>query len=277
MSQAKRFSKFEALGNDFVLLDHRNSEPDPGAEVIRLLADRHRGVGFDQLLIVKPATTDAADFAVSIFNQDGSPASQCGNGMRAIARWLEQQYPDRNAFVLATDAGLIATENHGTRGVRVAMGRPRFGPAAVGFNAGTDLETWTNQLPGLIGTGMVSMGNPHLILQLKQFPEPLTVEEQGRQIASCPGFSQGINVSFAWLDPDQTVQLKVYERGVGPTLACGSAACATAAFLIHSGQVRSPALIDQPGGRLVIDWRLGDDNLFMTGPARRVFDGILVE
>lgn len=277
MSHERRFSKFEALGNDFVLLDHRGNQPDPDAEAIRSLADRHRGIGFDQLLIIKPTGIDAADVKVSIFNQDASPAAQCGNGMRAVSCWLAQQYPDRNAFVLDTEAGLIATENRGDQGVRVAMGRPRFGPSAVGFDSGTDLDPWINELPGLIGTGMVSMGNPHLIMQMNRPASDPEVEHQGRHISSCPGFSRGVNVSFAWLDAGQVVKLKVHERGVGPTLACGSAACATAAFLIHTGQAQSRVCVDQPGGRLVIDWRSEDGPLFMTGPARRVFDGILVE
>jgi diaminopimelate epimerase len=277
VSHGRSFSKLEALGNDFVLLDHRKDQPDPSADVIRSMADRHRGIGFDQLLIVKPTTVDSADVKVSIFNQDGSPALQCGNGMRAISCWLEHQSPGHKTFMLETAAGLIATENLGQQGVRVAMGRPRFGPAAVGFDTRTDLNDWTRHVPALIGTAMVSMGNPHLILQIEQRPSDQMVEEQGRHISSCPGFSEGVNVSFLWLGRDESVQLKVHERGVGPTLACGSAACATAAFLIHTEQLQSPVCIAQPGGRLVIDWQPGSDPLFMTGPARRVFDGILLE
>jgi diaminopimelate epimerase len=277
VSRKKPFSKLEALGNDFVLLDHRDGTPNPGPELIRSLADRHRGIGFDQLLIIQPSTTDSADVRVSIFNQDGSAAAQCGNGMRAISRWLEQQYPGRKAFVLDTEAGLIATEDRGEHGVRVTMGQPSFGKSAVGFDTTTNLEPWIEELTGLVRIGMVSMGNPHLVLQLAQRPSVQDVEHQGQRIASCPGFSDGVNVSFAWLGGDQAVELQVYERGVGPTLACGSAACATAAFLIDSGQTRSPVRIDQPGGRLVIDWQPTNGPLFMTGPARRVFDGILIE
>ena len=277
MSQYRRFHKLEALGNDFVLLDHRDGSPDPDADLIRSLADRHRGIGCDQLLIIQPSATDSADVRVSIFNQDGSPAAQCGNGMRAVSRWLEQQFPDRKDFVLETEAGLIATEDRGECGVRVAMGQPSFGQSAVGFDKTSSLEPWIKEVTGLVRTGMVSMGNPHLIVQLEQPPCARDVEHQGRRIASCPGFRQGVNVSFAWLNDDQRVELQVYERGVGPTLACGSAACATAAFLIHSGQTQSPVCIDQPGGRLVIDWHPVNGPLFMTGPARRVFDGTLIE
>lgn len=277
MSRDKHFFKFEALGNDFVLLDHRDGAPDPTDDFIRSLADRHRGIGFDQLLIVKETSMASADVKVTIFNQDGGSAAQCGNGIRAVARWLQQQHPDRKSFVLDTEAGLIATEDQGEEGVRVAMGQPRFGPSAIGFDMGVDLSDWTKEVNGLMRTGMISMGNPHLILQLEQAASAGEVAHHGQHLGSCPGFKHGVNVSFTWLDADQLVKLRVHERGVGPTLACGSAACATAAFLIHAGQVESPVHIDQPGGRLVIDWRPDSDTLFMTGPARQVFDGILVE
>jgi len=270
------FFKLEALGNDFVLLDHRQGQADPAPEKIRALADRHTGIGFDQLLIVKPATSHVADVRVDIFNQDGSPARQCGNGMRAVARWLEDEQPDRHAFALSTPAGLVSTENLGEQGIRVEMGTPEFGPHATGLTGNIGIGEVIGDIPGLIRFGLVSMGNPHLILQLDRVPDAGIVQHHGARIGQHQAFREGINVSFAHLNEDKVIDLRVHERGVGPTRACGSAACATGAFMIQAGQSDSPVNVDQPGGRLVINWRGERDPLWMTGPAQRVFNGIFL-
>ncbi|MFP4209294.1 MAG: diaminopimelate epimerase [Wenzhouxiangella sp.] len=281
MSSGLRFTKLEALGNDFVLLDRRDGLADPAPERIRALADRHTGIGFDQLLILAPLTDDGADCQVRIYNRDGSPASQCGNGMRAIARWLEDEQPGRRQFVLATPAGRVEVDNRGSDGIRANMGHPRFGAEAVGLAPDltlTGLVTETlGEHPGLQAIGLVSMGNPHLILLLDAPPPAALVAEPAAALSRHPAFAAGVNVSFAVVDPATgRVELSVHERGVGPTRACGSAACATAAFLIRTGRVTTPVEIRQPGGRLVIDWPGDDDPLWMTGPARRVFDGTLL-
>ena len=276
MNAGQPFVKLEALGNDFVLLDHRQGQADPDPERIRALADRHTGIGFDQLLIVKPALCDTADVRVSIFNQDGSSAQQCGNGMRAIARWLEDEQPDRQAYVLSTPAGLIATENLGDQGIRVEMGRPEFGPRVTGLAENLDIEEVIGDVPGLVNHGLVSMGNPHLILQLDRDPDTRIVRDDGARIGQHQAFREGINVSFVHLNGGQVPRLGVHERGVGPTRACGSAACAAGAFLIQTGQSDPPVYIDQPGGRLVIDWRGEGCPLWMTGPAQRVFNGLFL-
>lgn len=269
------FTKLEALGNDFVLLDHRDGRPDPDPDRIRTLSDRRTGIGFDQLLVLHANAAGAADCRVHIYNHDGSPARQCGNGMRAIARWLEDEQPGRQRFLLDTPAGPIEVENRSDHQVRVNMGRPEFKPASVGLEPGVALDSLLGDLPGLLEAGLVSMGNPHLVLLLDEQAPPALVEQRGSQLSQHPGFREGINVSFAALGTN-AVHLGVHERGVGPTRACGSAACATAALLVSRGLVKSPVQVDQPGGRLVIDWAGGDSPLSMIGPAKRVFDGTLV-
>lgn len=276
MSPHLAFTKLEALGNDFVLLDHRDGRPDPDPDRIRALGDRHTGIGFDQLLVLHAGAASPADWRVHIYNHDGSPARQCGNGMRAIARWLEDEQPGRRRFLLDTPAGPIEVENCGDHQVRVNMGRPDFTPASVGLDPDIALDSLLGDLPGLLEAGLVSMGNPHLVLLLDEQAPAALVEQRGRLLSHHPGFRDGINVSFAALGANGAVDLGVHERGVGPTRACGSAACATAALLIFRGLAASPVQVDQPGGRLVIDWPGGDSPLSMIGPARRVFDGTLV-
>lgn len=276
MSQRQAFTKLEALGNDFVLLDHRDDRIDPGPERIRQLADRRSGIGFDQLLVLHSCPAGPADCRVHIYNRDGSPALQCGNGMRAIARWLEADQPGRDRFVLEVPAGPVEVQKRGDDQFRVNMGSPQFTAAAVGLDPDTALDSLVGDLPGLRDAGLVSMGNPHLVVLLAQPAPAALVEQRGAMLSRHPSFSDGVNVSFVALGGDGAVDLRVHERGAGATPACGSAACATAAWLIARQRAPSPLAVDQPGGRLVIDWRGGNSPLWMTGPARRVFDGTLV-
>jgi diaminopimelate epimerase len=275
VSSGQAFTKLEALGNDFVLLDHRHGQADPEVERIRELGDRRTGIGFDQLLVLHAATAPPADCRVLIYNRDGSPARQCGNGMRAIARWLQDEQPSRKRFLLDTPAGTVDVESLGDDQVRANMGMPEFTPSSVGLDPGIALDALLEDLPGLKSAGLVSMGNPHLILLLHAPASETLINQRGRSLSRHPAFSSGINVSFAAASAGAAVRLDVHERGVGPTRACGSAACATAAFLIRQGQATSPVQIDQTGGRLVIDWPGADSPVWMTGPARRVFDGTL--
>lgn len=273
MGEPLHFSKLEALGNDFVLLDCRDGSPDPDRDRIRALADRHTGIGFDQLLCLHPTTLSDCDWAVNIYNCDGSAASQCGNGMRAIGLWLNAKDHQARHFRLETAAGPISLEVVSADQIRVAMGEPRFGPAAIGL--GDTLETLGAEqlLPDLIELGAVSMGNPHLVVMLNHAADARLVGELGRTLGTHPALADGANVSFAHFDDSRQLDLRVFERGVGPTRACGSAACASAAWLLHSGQASGAVHVNQPGGTLVIDWRGSGNPLFMTGPARHVFDG----
>ncbi len=270
-----RFSKLEALGNDFVLLDFRGQGSDPAAEQIRQLADRHTGIGFDQLLILHPSGTPDVDCRVRIYNADGSRARQCGNGMRAVALWLHQARPEQGRFLLETEAGTVSARIETDQSIRVSMGQPNFDPAAAGCQDPHLLAAAAADLPGCLRLGTVSVGNPHLIVLMDRAPTPALLEHWGRPTGLQRHFADGANVSFAVIAAPDRVELRVHERGVGPTRACGSAACATAAWLAHQGLIELPAKIEQPGGTLVIDWRGPGQAIFMQGPARRVFDGRL--
>ena len=269
------FSKLEALGNDFVVLDFRAGGEDPPADQVRMLADRHTGIGFDQLLILHPATASGADCRVQIHNADGSPARQCGNGMRAVALWLHQSRPDQHRFVLETDSGPVSALVESEQVITVSMGQPDFDPVATGLQTGADLEALTQNAPGRLALGTVNIGNPHLVLLLDRPAAADLVERLGGDPGLTRAFAEGVNVSFAHIEAPDRVALRVHERGAGATRACGSAACATAAWLLQQGLVQPPVRIQQPGGPLVINWRGLGHPLHMTGPARRVFDGRL--
>ncbi|MGY6553194.1 MAG: diaminopimelate epimerase [Wenzhouxiangella sp.] len=269
------FSKLEALGNDFVLLEQDRSSVAPQAEQIRALADRKTGIGFDQLLILRPSPDQTADRQVSIFNADGSPARQCGNGMRAIGLWLHQQMPAQDRFLLDTAAGTIEVHVASAERIRASMGQPDFAATAVGLHTPEALAKRLAEIPAVQNFGTVSVGNPHLVLLLQRPATQAEVLELGAELSRWHGFADGANVSFAHqLAPDR-VSLQVHERGAGVTRACGSAACATAAWLLKHNQGQSPVRVTQPGGELVIDWRGPGHAIFMTGPARRIYDGKL--
>lgn len=275
LPQGQAFTKLEALGNDFVLLDFRNSEADPSRDEVRSLADRKTGIGFDQLLILRCPDQPGNTARVEIFNADGSTARQCGNGMRAIGLCLHEETPERREFALETAAGLINVRVDSPDAITADMGLANFDPRAVHLDPDTDLPARLATMPGLLDFGTVSVGNPHLILLLDRAAEAETVQRLGSELSTWPGFVDGVNVSFACIQSPDHVRLQVHERGAGSTRACGSAACATAAWLIHRGKMRSPLNIEQPGGALVINWPDTGRPIIMTGPARRVFDGRL--
>lgn len=269
------FCKLEALGNDFVLLDLRAGGDDPSPERVRRLADRRTGIGFDQLLILHPGHDGHTDCAVHIYNADGSPARQCGNGMRAIALWLHRQTPAQHRYTLATESGPVEARVGDDRSITVSMGLPDFDPAAAGLQAPERLQQLVGQVPECMEAGTVSVGNPHLVMLLASPPSAQMLERVGQDLGLQACFADGVNISCAHVEAPRRVTLRVHERGVGPTRACGSAACATAAWLMQRSRIETPASICQPGGELVIDWPGCDQPLLMTGPARIVFDGTL--
>ncbi|TVS13766.1 MAG: diaminopimelate epimerase [Wenzhouxiangella sp.] len=275
MQRGRHFAKFEALGNDFVVFDQRAGGQLPHGDQVRALADRHTGVGFDQLLILLPASDPAITCSVAIYNRDGGSANQCGNGMRAIGLWLHQETPDQRDFVLETAAGIVRVRVERDGLIGVDMGHPAFDPAAVGLSDSFTSRALATSLPTFVAAGTVSMGNPHLVVLLARPATPELVERIGTALGRSPEFADGVNVSLACILADDEVDLRVWERGVGATRACGSAACAAAAWLLREQRVRGPVRVRQPGGELVINWSGVGRTLQMSGPARRVFDGTL--
>jgi len=275
MAAALRFTKMHGAGNDFVVLDLRGGRPPPGPDLCRALADRHTGVGCDQILTVEPPRSPQAVAAYRIWNADGSSGLQCGNGARCVAAWLLRDGAARPpAFVLDSPAGSHAVELLEDGRVQVAMGRPRFEPAAVplaGFDDARD--AYVLDLGGMpVEFGAVSLGNGHAVIEVDDVDDA-PVASLGPALQQSGAFPDSANVGFAQVVDRDTVRLRVYERGVGETLACGSGACAAAAVLMRRGRVGRDVSVQLPGGALRIRWPGDGEPIIMAGPAAFVFEG----
>lgn len=284
--RALGFTKMHGAGNDFVVLDLRDPDGDAArlladapAQVCRALADRHTGVGCDQVLTVEPPRSPGAAAAYRIWNADGSPSAQCGNGARCIAAWVARARAgdpgfDPARFTLDSPAGTHAVEALGDGGYRIAMGVPAFAPADVplrGFDGAHD--PYPVELDGeVVPVGAVSMGNPHAVVDVDDV-DRAPVAALGAWLQAHAAFPAGCNVGFAQVVSRERIRLRVFERGAGETLACGSGACAAAAVLMRRGRVAREAVVSLPGGELRIAWPADDAPLLMSGPAAFVFEG----
>ena len=277
-----RFSKMHGLGNDFVVIDVINQTGvvdrilDSGR--IRILADRHFGIGFDQLLLVESAQSEQADFRYRIFNADGSEVSQCGNGARCFARFVRDHgLCAKDTITVETSGGLLQLHHEEGGLVTVTMGVPRFQPAEIPFDA-TSMTPSTDGAYsiGIDGAdyslGLVSLGNPHAVLRVDDIMEaPVTT--LGAEIEHHPRFPERVNAGFMEIVDRNRLRLRVYERGVGETLACGSGACAAVVIGRRQGLLEQQVLVELPGGNLFIQWQGEDQPVTMTGPAVNVFEG----
>ncbi|MEE7546936.1 diaminopimelate epimerase [Xanthomonas sp. Kuri4-1] len=270
-----RFTKMQGAGNDFVVLDLRDGTPAPDAALAAQLADRHFGVGCDQILTIEPPRSDAAVAAYRIWNSDGSLARQCGNGARCVAAWLVRDGSAQGArFVIDSPVTAHAVERLADGEYAVAMGVPQFEPAQVplaGFAHVRD-EYLLPLQGGSVRFGAVSMGNPHAVLEVG-LVDAAPVERLGPLLQQNAAFPESVNVGFAQVLDPQHLRLRVYERGVGETLACGSGACAAAVVLMHRGRIGRDARVSLPGGELRVRWPSDQAEVVMSGPARFVFDG----
>ncbi len=273
--RALRFSKMHGAGNDFVVVDLRDGLVSLDAMLCRALGDRHTGVGCDQILTIEPPRSANAVASYRIWNSDGSLARQCGNGARCVAAWLLR---DGTASGDAFDVDSPVDTHHVTRladgRFRIAMGVPRFAPADVpmsGFEHAQD-EYVLSHDDRAFAFGAVSMGNPHAVLEVADVASA-PVETAGPLLQSLPVFPDSANIGFAQVESRQRVRLRVYERGAGETLACGSGACAAAAVLMKRGRVDRDVTIALPGGELQIAWPDDDAPITMAGPAAFVFEG----
>lgn len=273
-----RFTKMHGAGNDFVVLDLRADTAEPGAALCRALADRHTGVGCDQILTVERAA-DGAAARYRIWNADGSSSQQCGNGARCIAAWIVRDAQARgealgDEFVLDSPVGAHAvTRLEGGR-YRIEMGLPRFAPNSIplhGFEGAQD-EYVLYHNDAVFTFGAVSMGNPHAVIEVDDI-DHAPVETVGPMLQAHPAFPESVNVGFAQVESRDRIRLRVYERGVGETLACGSGACAAAAVLMRRGRVDRDVTVALPGGELRIAWPADDAPLTMSGPTAFVFEG----
>jgi diaminopimelate epimerase len=269
-----RFSKMHGAGNDFVLLDLRGGRAAPEADAVRAIADRHTGVGFDQLLAVTDPTRPGSAAGYLIWNSDGSAAQQCGNGARCVAAWLVRDggaQPPR--FTLDSPAGPIEVECLPDDRYALDMGRPDFLPAHIPLRAAEErLKYDWREREATLRFGAASMGNPHALVEVEDTARA-PVAAQAAMLQNSGLFPQGVNVGFAQLLSRREIRLRVVERGVGETLACGSGACAAVAILARQGKVDRRVDVHLPGGTLTIEWPDDGATIRMAGPAAFVFEG----
>lgn len=274
MAERLRFSKMHGAGNDFVVVDLRDGTPPPDATLAARLADRHTGVGCDQILTIEPPRSAGAVAAYGIWNADGSPAGQCGNGARCVAAWLVRDGTAAGErFVIDSPAGTHEVGNLGGGRFAIAMGVPRFAPAEVPLAGFAAADEYALDVDGTaVQFGTVSMGNPHAVVEVADVATA-DVAGIGLALQQSPAFPDSVNVGFAQVLAADHVRLRVYERGVGETLACGSGACAALVALVRRGRVAREATVSLPGGDLRIRWPDDGAEVIMAGPATFVFEG----
>lgn len=284
-SNTLKFTKMHGAGNDFVVLDNCAGQIDLSHDLVKRLADRHFGVGADQVLIVE--SSELADFKYRIFNADGQEVQQCGNGARCFAQYVfDKGLTQKNQITVETLAGIIQPELIKHNWVKVNMGPAELNPAKVPFiaeglssrkvggltqyklpvDSGSDLEE--------LWVGVASMGNPHVVILLDQPASDDLVQRLGATLESHPRFPERVNVGFLHVVDRSRVYLRVYERGVGETLACGTGACAAAVVGMKMGLIAESVDVVKAGGTLTIEWSgQQDSDVLMTGPAQTVFEG----
>jgi diaminopimelate epimerase len=255
------FSKMHGLGNDFIIVDALRQPAAIEKAMIAKMADRNQGIGFDQLLLLLPS--HKADLCCQIFNADGTEAEQCGNGMRAVARYVHEQgiYPKKRISI-ETRAGVIEVDIRDYEQIRANMGVPEIKPEPL-------LVTLDGSPVALT---LLSMGNPHAIQRVASCKEA-PVAAWGAKIESLPAFPRGVNAGFVEVVDRHAIRLRTYERGVGETLACGSNACASVVAGITQGWLDSPVTVALARGNLQVEWAGENQAVFLTGPATRVFSG----
>jgi len=262
------------LGNDFVVIDAVRQQVALTTEQIRFLADRHFGIGCDQVLLVEAASNTGADFRYRIFNADGGEVEQCGNGARCFVHFVhEQGLTTKRAIRVETLSGVIEPRLEANGEVTVDMGVPLFDPVRVPFESESQELVQTLAVAGVnVDITALSMGNPHAV-QIVADIDSAPVAQLGPAIESHPRFPQRVNAGFMQIVDRRHIRLRVYERGAGETLACGSGACAAAAAGIARGLLDSPVRVTMRGGELCITWTGSGQPLHMRGPAVAVFSG----
>jgi diaminopimelate epimerase len=268
-----KFTKMQGLGNDFVVIDGVNQSPFLGPEQLQLLADRHFGIGCDQILLVETAQGDA-DFRYRIFNADGGEVEQCGNGARCFVRYVHDRgMTTKNEIRVETLSGLIVPRLEANGAVTVNMGAPKFEPREIPFIAGKRALTYPLDIDHRqVEISAVSMGNPHAV-QLVADVDHAPVLTEGMLIERHPRFPQRVNAGYMQVVDRGHIRLRVYERGAGETLACGTGACAAVVTGINLGLLKSMVTVSFRGGDLTVRWEGGTEPVWMTGPAVAVFDG----
>jgi diaminopimelate epimerase len=266
------FTKMQGLGNDFIVFDAPAGTELPSAEVFRRLADRRTGIGFDQALVLMPASKRDLDVFYRIFNADGSEVEQCGNGARCIASLVARKLgktrvqmdsPGGRVNGLLRDDGLVSVD----------MGVPDFSPESLPFEASREAEVYPLRVDEKeLQIGAVSMGNPHAVMQVASVSDA-PVDTLGPAVENHSRFPKRTNVGFMEVLGPTHIRLRVFERGVGETQACGTGACAAVAVGRRWGLLQEEVQVDAPGGRMIVRWPGPGQSLWLTGPAVTVFEG----
>ena len=269
-----KFTKMHGLGNDFVVLDGIVQKIDLTPAQIRRLADRRLGVGCDQVLVVERPTRSGVDFRYRIWNADGGEVEQCGNGARCFVKFVRDRgYTQAQRIRVETAGGIIVPEIAASGEVTVDMGIPRFGAAEIPFIGGTDAVVQALDVDGeTLDVSVVSMGNPHAVQQVADV-ERAPVATQGPKLEHHRRFPQRVNAGYMQVVDRATIRLRVWERGAGETLACGTGACAAVVTGIRRGLLDTSVRVETRGGWLKISWAGPGAAVEMTGPATTVFEG----
>ena len=269
-----QFTKMHGLGNDFVVIDAINQDISLNSQQVQFIADRSFGVGCDQLLLVEKSNTDSADFRYRIFNNDGSEVEQCGNGARCFADFVHaEKLSDKNEISVITSNGRLVLNRQANGDITVDMGAPILEPKAIPFLAEQTQRTYTLDIDAeMLELSAVSMGNPHAVILVDDVANA-EVERIGIALQKDAHFPNSVNVGFMQILNSSQVKLRVYERGVGETMACGTGACAAVVAGITRGLLESTVETQLLGGNLSIHWAGEQNPVMMTGSATTVFKG----
>jgi diaminopimelate epimerase len=267
------FTKMHGLGNDFIIFDAPQGAL-PSAEQWRHLAHRRTGIGFDQALVLEPPRKKDTAIYYRIFNADGGEVEQCGNGARCVATLVSRrQQRGPGDIVMDSPGGVVRAKLLANGWVSIDMGVPNFDPASLPFDASTESYVYPLQVAGTeVEIGAVSIGNPHAVLKVAAVASA-PVDRLGPAIESHPRFPRRTNVGFMEVVGPDHIRLRVYERGTGETLACGTGACAAVAVGRRHGLLGEKVNVDLPGGRLIIEWAGPGQHIWLTGPTETAFEG----
>ena len=271
-----KFTKMHGAGNDFVVIDLISQRYRLRPRDVRQLADRHFGVGCDQVLVVEPPGSPAVDFRYRIYNADGGEVEQCGNGARCFARFVrDKKLTSKRNITVETAAGIIELRVRNRDDVEVDMGVPLWEPADIPLRCEQRAPSYAIRVAdGTLELGALSMGNPHAILTVDDVAAA-AVERLGPTLECHADFPQRVNVGFMQIVSPKEIKLRVFERGVGETLACGTGACAAVVYGISRGWLSNSVTVELPGGKLSISWAGEGQPVVMTGPTAVVFEGTI--
>ena len=274
------FTKMHGLGNDFIVLDLRSGEIELSAEQIRRLSHRQLGIGFDQLLQIKSPSSLDVDFDYRIYNADGDEAEHCGNGARCLAKFVyDNGLSNKNPLAVKTLNRILFLDTNENGEVTVDMGSPDFEPANIPFQTDQEAQLYTLsiELAGIsrdLEFVALSMGNPHAVISVEDLANT-AVKDIGEAVGKHPDFPEGVNVGFMQILSHNEINLRVYERGAGETLACGTGACAAVAAGRLLEQLDNKVKVNLTGGQLTVSWQRSESPVLITGPATTVYEGTI--